>query len=275
MTEAIANFFSMILTHIYNVIPNFGAAIVILTVLIKLVTYPLNNKQLQSSKRMQELNPEIKKIQQKYKNDKEKQNQATMDFMKEHKINPMAGCLPMLVQLPILYGIFRLLRETGTYLGGSINTFLIPSFEFIDLAISPSAFKGDLTQQIVYYLFPILSGVSTYIYQKLSMTDTSQKMLLYMMPAMFIFFSFSFPAGLIIYWITSNLLTMGQHYLIVNMDKKKSGEVAGEAYQEKSKGKSSKTKNQANTNATIESSHSYVVSTSNEKATEIGEKVLA
>lgn len=224
MTAAIAQFFSKILSFIYTVVPNFGAAIIILTVLIKLVTFPLNNKQLQSSRRMQELNPEIKRIQQKYKNDKEKQNQAMMEFMQKNKINPMAGCLPMLVQLPILYGIFRLLRETGEFLGGSINTFLIPSLEFIDLAVSPSGFQGDLTQQIIYYIFPVLSGVSTYIYQKISMTDTNQKMLLYMMPAMFVFFSFSFPAGLIIYWITNNLLTMGQHYLIVHMDKKKSDE---------------------------------------------------
>lgn len=242
MTETIAQFFSTILGYIYSVVPNFGLAIIILTVLIKLVTFPLNNKQLQSSKKMQELNPEIKKIQQKYKNDKAKQNQAMTEFMQKNKINPLAGCLPMLVQLPILYGIFRLLRETGTYLGETINTFLIPSISFIDLAVAPSAFKGDLTQQIIFYIFPILSGVSTYIYQKLSLTDTSQKMLLYMMPAMFVFFSFSFPAGLIIYWITSNLLTMGQHFLIVGLDKKKSDETEATKTGQKNKGKSTKVK---------------------------------
>ncbi len=243
MTEAIAQFFSKILTFIYTVVPNFGVSIILLTVLIKLVTFPLNQKQLQSSKRMQELNPEIKKIQQKFKDDKVKQNQAMTEFMQKNKINPMAGCLPMLVQLPILYGIFRLLRETGIFLGESINTFLIPSFNFIDLAVSPSAFQGDLTQQIIYYIFPVLSGVSTYIYQKLTMTDTSQKMLLYMMPAMFIFFSFSFPAGLIIYWITNNLLTMGQHFLIINMDKKKEDNKKAQVQvQDRNKGKSKKRK---------------------------------
>lgn len=243
MIEAIAQFFSTILTFIYRAVPNFGVSIILLTVLIKLVTFPLNQKQLQSSKKMQELNPEIKKIQQKYKDDKAKQNQAMTEFMQKNKINPMAGCLPMLVQLPILYGIFRLLRETGTFLGESINTFLIPSLSFIDLAVSPSAFQGDLTQQIIYYIFPVLSGASTYIYQKLTMTDTSQKMLLYMMPAMFIFFSFSFPAGLIIYWITNNVLTMGQHFLINNMDKKKEDNKKAQVQvQEKTKGKSKKGK---------------------------------
>lgn len=224
MIDSIAGFFGVVLNYIYMLIPNFGAAIVIFAVLIKAITFPLNQKQLQSSKRMQELNPEIKRIQDKYKNDKEKQNQEMMEFMQKNKINPMAGCLPMLIQLPILYGIFRLLRDTESFLAGSINTFLIPSLEFIDLSIAPSGFEGDMTQKIIYYIFPILSGLTTYLYQKIAITDPSQKMMLYMMPAMFVFFSFGFPAGLIIYWITNNLLTMGQHHLIVKMDQKDGGE---------------------------------------------------
>lgn len=220
MINSIAKFFGVILSYIYAVIPNLGVSIIILTVLVKLVTFPLNNKQLQSNKRMQELNPEIKRIQQKYKHDKEKQNQAVMELMQKNQVNPMAGCLPLLIQLPIMYGIFRLLRDSGTFLGASINTFLIPSLGLVDLQISPAQFQGDLAQQVIYYLFPVLSGVSTYIYQKLTITDTSQKMMLLMMPAMLTFFSFSFPVGLVIYWITNNLLTMGQHYLIVSLDKK-------------------------------------------------------
>ena len=228
MIDSIAGFFGVILNYIYLLIPNFGAAIVIFAVIIKAITFPLNQKQLQSSKRMQELNPEMKRIQEKYKNDKEKQNQAMMEFMQKNKINPMAGCLPLLVQLPILYGIFRLLRSTEMFLGGSINTFLIPSLQFIDLSISPSSFQGDMTQQVIYYIFPILSGVTTYLYQKIAITDPSQKMMLYMMPAMFVFFSFGFPAGLIIYWITNNLLTMGQHQLILKADQKDDGEAKRE-----------------------------------------------
>ena len=123
MINSIAQFFGVILSGIYAVIPNFGIAIIIFTVLIKLITFPLNHKQLESNKKMQELNPEIKRIQQKYKNDKEKQNQAVLEFMQKNQINPMAGCLPLLIQLPIMYGIFRLLRETGEFLGETINTF--------------------------------------------------------------------------------------------------------------------------------------------------------
>lgn len=242
MTEiinSIAQFFGIIISYIYALIPNFGAAIVIFAVLFKVVTFPLNQKQLQSSKKMQELNPEMKRIQQKYKNDKEKQNQAMMEFMQKNKINPMAGCLPLLVQLPILYGIFRLLRDTGSFLGDTINTFLIPSLQFIDLSLAPSSFKGDMVQQVIFYSLPIISGLTTYLYQKTAITDPSQKMMLYAMPAMFVFFSFQFPAGLIVYWITNNLLTMGQHQLVVRMDEGAKNETKVEPSVEKGSKKGS------------------------------------
>ena len=242
MINSIAQFFGVILSGIYAVIPNFGIAIIIFTVLIKLITFPLNHKQLESNKKMQELNPEIKRIQQKYKNDKEKQNQAVLEFMQKNQINPMAGCLPLLIQLPIMYGSFRLLRETGEFLGETINTFLIPSLQFINLQLSPAEFQGDPLQKVIFYLFPIISGLTTYLYQKTAITDPSQKMMLYMMPVMFVFFSFGFPAGLIIYWITNNCLTMGQHYLVINMDKKKSEEKAPVEVTKKTKKKTAKVK---------------------------------
>lgn len=235
MIDSIAQFFAVILGYIYQGIPNFGAAIVIFSVLFKLITFPLNQKQLQSSKKMQELNPEMERIRQKYKNDKEKQNQVMMEFMQKNKINPLAGCLPLLVQLPILYGIFRLLRDTGHFLGDSINTFLVPSLQFIDLSIAPSKFQGDTVQTVIFYALPILSGLTTYLYQKTAITDPSQKIMLYMMPAMFVFFSFSFPAGLIIYWITNNLLTMGQHQIVVHMGKEGKNESPTEPGAEKKK----------------------------------------
>ena len=238
MIDSIAQFFAVVLGYIYQLIPNFGIAIIIFSVLFKLVTFPLNQKQLQSSKRMQELNPEMKRIQDKYKHDKEKQNQVMMEFMQKHKINPMAGCLPLLVQLPIMYGIFRLLRDTGSFLGETINTFLVPSLQFMDLSLAPNKFQGDTVQLVFFYALPLISGLTTYLYQKNAITDPSQKMMLYAMPAMFVFFSFSFPAGLIIYWITNNLLTMGQHQIIVHMDKK--GSEPTKEKHEKGKGKKGK-----------------------------------
>ncbi|MBW6462806.1 MAG: YidC/Oxa1 family membrane protein insertase [Bacillota bacterium] len=224
MIDAIAQFFGVLISFIYDYVPNLGLAIIIMTVLVKIVTFPLNNKQIQSAKRMQQLQPEMKKIQQKYKDDKEKQNQAVSEFMKENNMNPLAGCLPLLVQFPILIGIFRLLREANEFLDMSvINPYLFPSAQFIDLLAVPNiGFDNFLSQISIYYIFPLIAGATTYIYSKMSMsTDSSQKMMLYMMPIMITVFSFSFPVGLVIYWIMNNVFSIGQHKFIVKMDQVK------------------------------------------------------
>ncbi len=221
MIDAIAQFFGVVISAIYQYIPNFGMAIIIMTVMVKLVTFPLNNKQIQSAKRMQVLQPEMKKIQQKYKDDKEKQNQAMSEFMRENNMNPMAGCLPLLVQFPILIGIFRLLREADLFLDMSvINPYLFQKAELIDLLVIPDVSMENFLSNIsIYYIFPLIAGATTYLYSQMSMsTDSSQKMLLYMMPIMITVFSFSFPVGLVIYWIMNNVFSIGQHKLIVHLD---------------------------------------------------------
>ena len=226
MIDAIAEVFSVIISFIYDYIPNFGIAIIIMTLMVKLVTFPLNNKQIKSAKRMQVLQPEMKKIQQKYKDDKEKQNKAVQEFMKENNMNPLAGCLPLLVQFPVLIGVFRLLREPDLFLDMAfINPYLFPTLEFINLlhlpmsTLSIESFFGEIS---VYYLFPIIAGATTFLYSKMSMpTDSSQKMLLYMMPVMITVFSFNFPVGLVIYWIMNNVFSLGQHKLIVHIDQAK------------------------------------------------------
>ncbi|MFO7952883.1 MAG: YidC/Oxa1 family membrane protein insertase [Bacillota bacterium] len=233
MIETIALFFGDVLSYIYSVVPNFGASILILTIVIKIITFPLNNKQIQSTKRMQKLQPEIKKIQQKYKDDKETQNKVMSEFMKENNMNPLSGCLPLLVQFPILIGIFRLLREPSIIeakIGEAFSPFLFQSAEFINLLILPSQVFEDpatiLTQVTVnfssegiYYLFPLIAGGTTYIYSKISMpAESSQKMMLYLMPGMITVFSFSFPIGLVLYWTFNNLFQLGQHRLINYLD---------------------------------------------------------
>lgn len=215
----IARFFGQILSSIYGVIPNLGISIIILTIMVKLVTFPLNNKQIQSARRMQKLQPEIKKIQQKYKNDKEKQNKAVMEFMQENKVNPLAGCLPLLVQFPVLIGIFQLLRQIETIMPDfDFNPYFIPIGEggYINLLALANSSVG-------LYVFPIIAGATTYAYSKLSMADSGQKMMLYLMPAMITFFSFQFPVGLVIYWIMNNLFSVGQHFLVNYFGKMKEG----------------------------------------------------
>ena len=240
MIDAIAQFFGVVISAIYEYIPNFGMAIIIMTVMVKLVTFPLNNKQIQSAKRMQALQPEMKKIQQKYKDDKEKQNQAVSAFMKENNMNPLAGCMPLLVQFPILIGIFRLLREADLFLDMSvINPYLFPKAGLIDLLAVPDvSLENFLSNVSIYYLFPLIAGATTYLYSQLSMSaDSSQKMMLYMMPIMITVFSFSFPVGLVIYWIMNNVFSIGQHKLIVHLDaikEKEKAPVAAEAQDNKS-----------------------------------------
>ncbi len=173
---------------------------------------------------MQKLQPELKKIQQKYKDDKQKQNQAVSEFMKENKMNPLAGCLPLLVQFPILIGIFQILREPDQFLDMTeINRYLFQGAEFIDLMAVPNIGLDNFLSQIsIYYIFPLIAGGTTYLYSKLSMpADSSQKMMLYLMPGMITVFSFSFPVGLVIYWTMNNLFSIGQHKLISFFDSKK------------------------------------------------------
>ncbi len=223
MIAAIAQVFGSLIGAIYDFIPNFGLAIIIMTVMVKLVTFPLNNKQIQSAKRMQVLQPEMKKIQQKYKDDKEKQNKAVQEFMRENNMNPMAGCLPLLVQFPILIGIFRLLQDPNEYMNMDvINPFLFQTAELVNLLSVPLtnlSFENLVGQISYYYIFPLIAGATTYIYSKMSMpADSSQKMLMYMMPVMITVFSFTFPVGLVIYWTMNNIFSIGQHKLIVQMD---------------------------------------------------------
>ncbi len=242
---SIASFFDVILTYIYNIVPNFGITIIMLTLLVKLVTFPLNNQQIKSAKRMQEVQPELKKIQEKYKNDKEKQNQEVMKFMQENKVNPLAGCMPLLIQLPVLIGIFRLLRDVESFGISQLenfNPYLIPALADTGLQWGNLA-VGDPT-----YIFPVLAGITTYLYSRLSMTDPNQKMMLYIMPAMIFVISAgligpALPAGLILYWIVNNMFSIGQHYLLTNKEvkeKEPKGKEAKEKEEKDVKGKEAK-----------------------------------
>ncbi len=218
----ISGFFDIVLSELYNFTQNFGLAIILLTLMIKLVTFPLNNKQIESAKKMQAIQPEMKKLQEKYKHDKQKQNQAVMEFMQKNKVNPMAGCLPLLVQMPILISLFHLLRTAAfddrfqiAQMEG-FEPYLFRSFEFLNLLeLNPweQITQGGISG-LEFAILPILAGITTFYYQKLSMTDPSQKMLFYMMPAMLLFISFTLPAGVVLYWNVNNIFSVGQHFLL-------------------------------------------------------------
>ena len=190
-----------LLTFFYGVtgtlgIANYGIAIILITLAIKLILYPLTLKQVKGMKAMQELQPKMKELQEKYKGNSEKLNKEMAILYKESGVNPLAGCLPLVVQMPILMGIFYAIRDYQY-----VN---IPSFLWIT----------DLSGPDHLYILPILSAATTYIQQKQTTTDTNQqaKMMMNLMPLFIGYISITFPAGLVLYWVVSNLFQITQQW---------------------------------------------------------------
>lgn len=205
----------MLLSFLYNFIGNYGISIILFTIIIKLVLLPLTFKQLQSTKQMNEVQPKIKELQEKYKNDKEKLNMKIMELYKEYKINPMAGCLPLLIQLPIIFGLFNVLREPMKY---------ITDPAFANAVNEGFLWVANLSQPDKVIL-PVIAGVTTYLSMR-STTGTgaqnqTMKTMNMILPVMIIFWGRSFPAGLTLYWVISNLFQMVQQYFMPRANKSK------------------------------------------------------
>jgi YidC/Oxa1 family membrane protein insertase len=201
MIEAISNVINSILSYFYSLVNNYGIAIIMLTVLVNIITYPLTRKQLQSSKKMQDIQPELNRLKEKYKNNKEKLNQATMDYMKDNKVNPLGGCLPLIVQFPIMIAVFQLLRNQV------LISETIPNF-------NPYFITWNLTEADPYYVLPVLAAGATFLQQRWMITDPSQKMMMYIFPVMILVISRSMPAGLVLYWFTNSLFSIGHNIII-------------------------------------------------------------
>ncbi|MGI6575125.1 MAG: YidC/Oxa1 family membrane protein insertase [bacterium] len=195
MMQFISGIMLSILKFFYTYLGNWGFAIIGLTFIIRLVLWPLTQKQTNSMRRMQEIQPKIKKVQEKYKNNPEKMNKEVMDLYKKHNINPMAGCLPILVQFPILIALFRVLHDME-YIGDG-------SFFWIK----------DLSLPDPIYVLPILAAITTYISQKQMTTDPKQAQMMAFMPLLIGWFATRFPAGLALYWVASNVFAIIQHIL--------------------------------------------------------------
>lgn len=190
---------SALLHLMYDLTGNFGVAIILATIVIKIILLPLTLKQDKSMKSMKVLQPEIEKIKQQYQNDPKMMNQKTMELYQKHKVNPMGGCLPLLVQLPILWALFGVLRDTATV--PQESTFL-----WMQL-INPDP----------YYVLPILNGVVSFLQQKVmgSSDNPQMKNMMYIFPLMMVFISYKMPAGLQIYWLASSVSAVVQQYLIM------------------------------------------------------------
>ncbi len=192
------------LININKLVHNWGVSIIALSILIYLCVYPLSIKSMRSMKKMQILQPEVEAIKQQYKNDAQKQNKAIMELYKKHNYNPLGGCLPMLLQLPIFYALFLALTRGIEFKGAH--------FLWIKDLSEPdklSIFAGKHIN-----LLPILMIIAMFFQQKMSMANMpssqseQQKMMLWMMPAIFGIMFYNMPSGLVLYWFLNSILTM-------------------------------------------------------------------
>lgn len=183
----------------------YGWAIVIVTILLRLLTLPLMIKQLKSSKMMQALQPEMLKIREKFKTDQQKLQQETMKLFQKHNVNPLAGCLPILVQMPILIAFYHAIMRNAN----------IASHTFLWLP--------DLGAPDPFYILPILAGVTTYFQQKMMGMDANpqMKILMVVLPIMIAIFALTFASALSLYWVIGNLFTITQVYFMKDMYKHK------------------------------------------------------
>src|SRR5665647_1084844 len=186
-----------------------GLAIIGLTIIVRLILFPLTWKQYKSARQMQVIQPQIKQLQQKYKNDRGKLQEETMKLYQEHRVNPFASCLPLLLQLPVFISLYAAIKGLGPLEGGLSTVVALNNASFLWI---PHLGNPD-----PYYILLILYVVSQLVSTELMLatqTDKSQKMIMRAMPIMFVFFLFRFPAGLFVYWVTTNLWTVGQQLLI-------------------------------------------------------------
>jgi len=188
-----------LLKTFHRLVGNWGVAIIMLTVLIKIVFFPLMQKQFVSSKRMQAIQPQLKELKEKYKDNRELQTQATMKLFQEHKVNPMGGCLPMIVQMPVWFALYNVMLYS------------------VELYNTEFLYLKDLTEADPYCVLPVLVTVLMLLQQRLmpmgSMDPMQQKMMR-LMPLMFGIFMFSFPSGLVLYFSVNNTLTILQQWVI-------------------------------------------------------------
>ena len=190
----------MVLLWLYDHIGNWGWAIIALTFLVRLVLYPLTYKGMVSMQKMKDIAPKVKELQQKYKGDPQRMNAAVMELYKKHGANPLGGCLPMLLQIPVFFAIYRVLLNA------------------VELQGAPwMLWVTDLSRMDHTFILPILMGASMYYQQKLTptnFTDPMQEKVMKFLPVIFTFFFITFPSGLVLYWFVNNLFSIAQQLII-------------------------------------------------------------
>ena len=234
--------FAQALAAFYAVVPSLGLGIILLTVVVRLVILPLSIKQTRSMREMQRLQPEVKRIQQKYKGDRQKMNEEMMALYREHNVSPFGGCLPLLMQMPVFIGLFYVIRAPLNYLTEGtrlatdlreqaleVHRFLglrldcSPTWVYSDEISAGAPCGGGLVALVPYLLLIGLMGFTTYYQQRQMQVQRGgasdpqmqqMQMIGKIMPALLMFFSWTFPTGVILYWLTTNLWTIGQQRIM-------------------------------------------------------------
>jgi YidC/Oxa1 family membrane protein insertase len=228
-----------LLVYLYNVIPgnDIGIAIILLTIVIKVILYPLSLKSIKAQREMQEIQPLMEEIKKKYKDDKEKQAKELMALYKEHHVNPMGSCLPLLIQFPFLIAVYRVfydgfkpetLDKLYSFVAnpGTINplflNFIDLSKPFIALAVLVGLVQFWQTKMMVHKKQPKVATATDE-----SMMANMNKQMVYFMPAMTVVIGFKLPAGLILYWLVTTFLTIIQQYIFFKKHHKPIGAGSG------------------------------------------------
>jgi len=217
LLRPIQNILEYIVIFLYqNVIQNYGAVIILLTLIVRLVLTPLTLSQTKSMAKMQKIQPQLKEIQKKYKDDKAKLQQETMEFYKKNNVNPLAGCLPLLLQMPVFFALFQVLRSPSQIITDVLGNVMVngaanPKYNFLWM---------NMNEKDPYYILLILMVATMFLSTKMTTTDPKQSKIMYLMPVVFGFISWQFPAGILLYWVTTNVWSMGQQWIVNKIIKK-------------------------------------------------------
>ena len=193
-----------ILQYFYDMFNNYGWAIIFVTIIIKIIFSPLTHKSFKSMKGMQKVQPYVKVIQERHKGDRQKMNEEMIELYKKHKVNPLGGCLPMVLQIPVFIALYHAL--------------------FFSIELRGAPFIGwikDLSVADPYYVWPVVMGVTMFLQQKLnpSIGDPTQQKIMMFLPIVFTFLFMSFPSGLVLYWTVNNILTISQQAYVYKFTK--------------------------------------------------------
>ncbi len=219
-----------ILSFFYSIVPNAGFAIIMLTVVVRLILFPLTAKQAKSMIAMQRAQPEIKKLQAKYKNDKQKLNEELMKFYKENSINPLGGCLPLVAQMPIFIALYQTLRDIQNFIPTDSSMYAdicrgasckVVNLDFFGMNLTQSAGSAPkgFGNALPYYILVALVVLTAFLQQRQTMRNQTQanpqmQIIGKIMPVVFGFISINIPAGVVLYFFTSNLWQIGQQEVV-------------------------------------------------------------